>query len=218
MTATSPSTTSRPDRRIRRREIALALVVLTPLWTLGVALREELTVLWVSLGAATAMGVAAVLLQARHRVQPRVGHDVWLALPAAVVHLAVSYVAIPVATAIVPLIGEQAEDIVVGATGDLPVLVVAAISAFAIAPLEELFWRGAVQPSLGVGRSPLWSVLITTAVFMGFHLPTLQLPLISAAALGGLVWGWLRERTDGLLAPVIAHAIWTGAMVLVPPT
>lgn len=122
------------------------------------------------------------------------------------------------ATAIVPLVGEQADDIVVGATGDLPVLVVAAISALAIAPLEEVFWRGAVQPSLGVGRSPLWSVLITTAVFIGFHLPTLQLPLISAAALGGLVWGWLRERTGGLLAPVIAHAIWTGAMVLVPPT
>ncbi len=53
---------------------------------------------------------------------------------------------------------------------------------------------------------------------LGFHLPTLQLTLISAAALGGLVWGWLRERTEGMAAPVVAHAIWTGAMVLVPPT
>ena len=216
MSLTTPR--ARPDRRIRRREIAVALVVLTPLWALGVALRDELTVLWVSLGAAVALGVAAIVLQARHRVPPRMGHDVWLAVPAALGHLAISYVAIPVAESLVPLIGRQAEDIVVGAKGDLPVLLVAAISALVIAPLEELFWRGAVQPSLGVERTRLEAILITTAVFVGFHLPTLQLPLISAAALGGLVWGWLRERTDGLAAPVIAHAIWTGAMVLAPPT
>ena len=209
---------ARPERRIRGREIAVALVVLTPLWALGVALRGQLNVLWISTAAGVAFGIAAVVLQARHHVPPRVGHDVWWALPAAAAHLAVSYAAIPVAEAIVPLIGRQAEDIVVGAKGDLPTLLVAAISAFGIAPLEELFWRGAVQPSLGVGRSPLYAIGITTAVFMGFHVPTLQLPLISAALLGGVVWGWLRERTEGIAAPIIAHAIWTGAMVLVPPT
>lgn len=211
-------TTARPDRRIRRREIAVALAVLTPLWTLGVALRSEVTVLAVSTLAAVAMGVAAVLLQVRHRVPPRVGHDVWIALPAAAVHLVASYVAIPVAEAIVPLIGEQAESLVLDARGGLPTIVVALLAGLVIAPLEELFWRGSVHPSLAVGR-PWWqAVLLSTVTFVGFHLPTLQLPLISAAALGGLVWGWLRERTDGLAAPVIAHAIWTAAMVLVPPT
>lgn len=209
---------ARPARRIPRREVAVALVVLTPLWAVGIALRKPLTILGVSLAAAVLLGVAAVLLQVRHGVRPQVGHDVWVALPAAAVHLAASYVAIPVATAIVPLIGEQAEGIVLGATGDQSVLGVAALSALVIAPLEELFWRGAVQPSLGAGRSRTWAVLATTLVFVAFHVPTLQLPLISAAALGGLVWGWLRERTDGLLAPVLAHAIWTGAMVVVPPT
>ncbi len=209
---------TRPDRRIRRREIALALVVLTPMWTLGVTLRDRVPVLVVALVAALALGAAAVILQARHRVPPRVGHHVWLALPAAAVHLALSYVLIPVAESIVPLIGEQAEELVFDAVGALPTVAVAAISALVIAPLEELFWRGSVQPSLGADRTRLEAIIISTAVFVGFHLPTLQLPLISAAALGGLVWGWLRERTDGLAAPVIAHAIWTGAMVLVPPT
>lgn len=209
---------ARPDRRIRRREIAVALVVLTPLWTLGVALRDRVPVLAIAGAAALALGAAAVVLQVRHHVPPRRGHDVWLALPAAAVHLALSYVAIPIAESIVPLIGRQAEDLVFDAVGGMPTIAVAAISAFAIAPLEELFWRGSVQPSLGVDRTRLESILISTAVFAGFHLPTLQLPLISAAVLGGLVWGWLRERTDGIAAPIIAHAIWTGAMVLVPPT
>ena len=173
---------ARPERHIRRREIAVALVVLTPLWTLGVALRDELTVLWVSVAAAIAFGLAAVVLQARHHVPPRIGHDVWWALPAAAAHLVVSYIAIPVAEAIVPLIGRQAEDIVVGAKGDLPTLLVAAISAFAIAPLEELFWRGAVQPSLGVGRSP-------AVGHRGHHRRVHGLPPADAAAapdLGGV--------------------------------
>lgn len=215
-TTTDPAT--RPERRIRRRDVAIALVVLAPLWTLGVALRDQAPVLLISLVAAVGFGVAAVVLQVRHRVPPRVGHDVWLALPVAALHLAASYVAIPVAEAIVPLIGEQAEALVLDARGGLPTIAVALIAALVIAPLEELFWRGSVQPSLGVGRPPLHAVAIGTAAFVAFHLPTLQLPLISAALLGGLVWGWLRERTGGLAAPAIAHAIWTGAMVLVPPT
>ena len=207
-----------PDRRIRPRDVAIALVVLVPTWAVGISLRDRVPVLVIAFVMAILLGIAAAVLQSRHRVRPRVGHDVWLALPAAAVHLGLSYIAIPVATAIVPLIGEQAEALVFDAVGGLPTIAVAAIAGLVIAPLEELFWRGTVQSSLGAGRTRLMSILLTTVVFVAFHAPTLQLPLISAAALGGLVWGWLRERTDGLAAPVIAHAIWTAAMVLVPPT
>ncbi len=129
-----------------------------------------------------------------------------------------SYVAIPVATAVVPLIGEQADALVLDAQGALPTLVVAMIAGLVIAPLEEVFWRGVVQPSLGAGRPPLVATAIGTVAFLSFHLPTLRLPLIGAALLGGLAWGWLRERTEGLAAPVVAHAIWTAAMVVAPPT
>lgn len=217
MTTSAPPGTS-PSRRIRLREIGMALAVLIPLWTLGTALQGEGTVLWVALGAGLALGTAATLLLVRHHARPRFGHDVWLALPVVAIHLAFSYVAVPVATAIIPLIGEQAETLVFDATGGLPTVAVAAIAALVIAPLEELFWRGTVQPAFGTDRTSLQAIGLTTATFVLYHLPTLQLPLISAAVLGGIVWGWLRERTDGLAAPVIAHAIWTGAMVVVPPT
>lgn len=206
------------DRRIRPREIAVALAVLVPVWAVGITLRDRVAVLWIALVAAVGLGLAAVVLHARHGTAPRVGHDVWLALPAAAAHLAVSYVAIPVATAIVPLIGEQADHLVLDAQGDLSTLVTALVAALCIAPLEEVFWRGTVQPTLGAGRSRLATVALTTVVFVGFHVPTLQLPLIAAAALGGVVWGWLRERTEGLAAPVLAHAVWTAAMVVVPPS
>ena len=206
------------DRRPRQRDVAIAVVVLAPLWALAISQRDRFPVLWIAVTAGVVLGLAATILMARHRVTLRAGHDVWLALPAAALHLAVSYVAIPVATALVPLIGEQAEGLVFDARGGLPTAAVAAIAAVVVAPLEEVFWRGAVQPLVGTGRAPIATVVLTSLVFVAYHVPTLQLPLISAAALGGLVWGWLRERTDGVSAPIVAHAIWTAAMVVVPPT
>lgn len=212
-----PADTRPTAAAIPRQEAMLAVAILTPLWALAVHLGDHLPVVWVSLAAAVAVGTAAVVLLARHHARLQLGHDLWLALPVAAAHLAVSYVAIPVATAVVPLIGEQAETLVLDARGAVPTLVVALIAGAVIAPLEELFWRGAIQPSLGAGRPPLVAVGLGTAAFLAFHLPTLQLPLIGAALLGGVAWGWLRERTGGLAAPVIAHAIWTAAMVGAPP-
>lgn len=202
----------------RTSEVAGTVAVLAVAWAVGIRWRDAVPVLWLALGAAALLGVAARVLQTRHGVRWEVGHDVWLALPAAAIHLAVSYVAIPVAEAIVPLIGDQAESLVFDVAGGAPTWLVAAIAGVVIAPLEELFWRGTVQADLGVGR-PWWlAVAISTGAFMAFHVPTGQLPLISAAALGGLVWGWLRERTEGVAAPMLAHGMWTAAIVLVPPT
>lgn len=211
------SATARTPAAIPRREAVAAVALLTPLWALAVLRGDHLPVLWVSLAAAVAVGAAGSVLLVRHGARLQAGHDVWLALPVAAVHLAVSYVAIPVATAVVPLVGEQADALVLDATDALPTIAVAMIAGLVIAPLEELFWRGAVQPSLGAGRPPLAATAVGTAAFLAFHLPTLQLPLIGAALLGGVAWGWLRERTEGLAAPVVAHAIWTATMVLAPP-
>lgn len=218
MAASSPAETGPTAADIPRREAVAAVAVLTPLWALAVLRGDQLPVLWVSLAAALAVGTAAVVLLARHGARLQAGHDVWLALPVAAAHLAVSYVAIPVATAVLPLIGEQADTLVLDARGALPTVVVTLLAGVVIAPLEELFWRGAVQPSLGAGHPPLTATALGTAAFLTFHLPTLQLPLIGAAVLGGLAWGWLRERTGGLAAPALAHALWTATMVVAPPT
>lgn len=216
--ASLPHETTPTAAAIPPREAVAAVAVVTPLWALAVHLGGDLPVLWTSLAAAVAVGGAALVLLARHGARLRVGHDVWWALPAAAAHLAVSYVAIPVATVVLPLVGDQADALVLDAQRMLPTFAVALVAGLVIAPLEELFWRGAVQPSLGAGRTPLVATTLGTAAFMAFHLPTLRLPLIGAALLGGIVWGWLRERTGGLAAPAVAHTIWTAAMVVAPPS
>lgn len=94
------------------------------------------------------------------------------------------------------------------------------LAAAVTAPLEEVFWRGAMQP-LVAARLPAAgtvSVVGTAAVVYSlFHAVTLAVPLVAAAALGGVVWGALLERTGTVGAPAASHAVWTGLMVAVAP-
>jgi len=80
---------------------------------------------------------------------------------------------------------------------------------------EELFYRGYVQGSLrrilpgrpvrflGADLGP--GFLLTQLLFALGHLVTLQ-PFRLGTFFPGLVFGWLRERTGGLAAPVLFHA------------
>lgn len=184
-------------------------------------------------GAIVAVALFAMALVARRNDQApswQAGTDVWLALPVLAVHLAVSYLAIPIATAILPLVGDQATALVATATTELPAWLVALVSAMVVAPMEEEFWRGTVQPRIGkraegldvvtdrVGGTVSWrAILLTTVVFALFHVPTLNIPLVGASLLGGVAWGWLHARTGGMVAPVLAHGGWTATMALFPP-
>lgn len=210
-----------PDgrRRIGRRWLAVSTIVVAMLWAVLLRTLPVGGVLGAAAITAVALAAVAIVVVTRHyydiRWEP--GHDAWLALPVLVVHLGLSYLLIPLATAIIPLVGRQADQLVFTATSDLAPVAVALVAAVFVAPLEELWWRGTLQPVLRQGRSAWQAIGLTTLAFVAFHLPTGQLPLMGAAVLGGVAWGWLRERTDGLLAPILAHAGWTAAMVLVPP-
>jgi membrane protease YdiL (CAAX protease family) len=96
----------------------------------------------------------------------------------------------------------------------LPLL--AAVQLLVVALPEELFYRGWLQTSLrrlaperGVtvlGARLGHGFLLTQALFAAGHLVSLQ-PWRVGTFLPGLLFGWLRERTGGLAAPVVAHAL-----------
>jgi len=81
---------------------------------------------------------------------------------------------------------------------------------------EELFYRGYVQGSLrrllpgrpvrflGAELGP--GFLLTQLLFAAGHLSTFQ-PFRLGTFFPGLVFGWLRERSGGLAAPVLFHAL-----------
>jgi membrane protease YdiL (CAAX protease family) len=96
----------------------------------------------------------------------------------------------------------------------LPLLVV--VQLLVVALPEEMFYRGFVQtawarsePGRGVtilgarlGAGFLWTQLL----FAAGHLVVLE-PWRMGTLLPGLLFGWLRERTGSIAAPVALHAL-----------
>lgn len=82
---------------------------------------------------------------------------------------------------------------------------------------EEFFYRGYLQERLseGIGRTkwltigPLYitpAIVITSALFAIGHLIIGWDPMRLLVFFPALLFGWLRERTDGITAPIIYHA------------
>lgn len=95
-------------------------------------------------------------------------------------------------------------------------LLSAAVQLLVVALPEELFYRGWLQGGLaraapGRGVTVLGArlgagFLATQLLFALGHLVTLQ-PWRLGTFFPGLLFGWLRERTGSLAAPVVAHAL-----------
>jgi membrane protease YdiL (CAAX protease family) len=73
--------------------------------------------------------------------------------------------------------------------------------------LEELLFRGVLYD--GVEWQWGWkaAVLVTAAIFGIFHVAGYPPGFVGAlmAAIYGLLLGWLRHRTQGLILPILAH-------------
>ena len=95
-------------------------------------------------------------------------------------------------------------------------LVAVLVQVLVVALPEELFYRGWLQTSLGrlapgrgvtvLGARLGHGFLATQALVALGHLVTLQ-PWRLGTFFPGLLFGWLRERTGSIVAPVAAHAL-----------
>jgi membrane protease YdiL (CAAX protease family) len=79
----------------------------------------------------------------------------------------------------------------------------------AMALAEELLFRGVVHTLAGFAAG--------VAVYGAVQVIERKWVLVLAAVLGGIVWGGLYEWTGGIVAPFVAHAIWTASLTLVWP-
>lgn len=95
---------------------------------------------------------------------------------------------------------------------------------FCVALPEEVFYRGYVQSRLNgvlAGRIRLFSTSLgfgwcyAAFLFALGHFIMVQRLERWATFLPGLVFGWLRERTGGVAAPTLFHALCNGAVLFV---
>lgn len=113
----------------------------------------------------------------------------------------------PVATDLVPAIEIEVQRLYAllrQAPGPLHAFPILVLVVF----VEEVVWRGLAIEVFSRKRGPVAAVLIAGVTYV---LPQVALgsPLLVAVAfVCGLVWGALRIRCGGLLAPLLAHWIW----------
>lgn len=102
---------------------------------------------------------------------------------------------------------EQISDLYSLREGDTVRTMVGPVVAMAVA--EELVFRGVVQGALGLA--------VGIAAYTAVQVVAGKWALTLAALLGGTVWGVLAWWQGGLIAPVLAHVLWTGMLTFVWP-
>lgn len=104
-----------------------------------------------------------------------------------------------------------------GQAGEVTLATTLVLSLAIMVPAEELFWRGLYQARLMDAMAPAAAALVTWAAYVGVNLASRSLPIIAAAIVGGAVWAGLAWWTDGVLASLASHILWTGLMLALPP-
>jgi membrane protease YdiL (CAAX protease family) len=100
---------------------------------------------------------------------------------------------------------------------EIPLLAALALGVLIAVPGEELFWRGLVQPRLQESMPVLSGPALAWLGYIAANAASGSLPFIAAAIVGGAVWAALALWTDGVLASIACHMVWTALMVARPP-
>jgi membrane protease YdiL (CAAX protease family) len=176
---------------------------------LAMGLREVINI-WICTGSAA---VISILLLRRLSSPPSLQENddpVRSGIAGVLVGLVMSmatWVLYPISVDFVPAIGVEVPKLYgllrqfPGPVWAFPVLVL-------VVAAEELVWRGLAidlfSKSFGASGAVLFASLVYVLPQIAFRSPL----LVVVALACGLVWGALRVRTHGLLAPLIAHLTW----------
>ncbi len=99
----------------------------------------------------------------------------------------------------------------------LSVVWIFALIALLIAPAEELVWRGWIQNRLQEKIGQKKAFFLTALIYSGIHAWSLNPPLLLAAFVLGLHWGYLFRRFQSIVPGLISHVLWDLAIFVVFP-
>lgn len=164
---------------------------------------------WVAAGVVAATAVAGLVALGRFRelVGPFTPTELAIGLAAGAGWLVATHVGHTVITWLFPAFGDQVRDLYRLGDEDTSRRMVGPIVAMGVA--EELLFRGVLQ---GVG-----GVVLALVAYTAVQVFERKWALALAALLGGVVWGALFAWRGGVVAPVVAHVLWTGMLTFVWP-
>jgi membrane protease YdiL (CAAX protease family) len=164
---------------------------------------------WVVAAAmsAYAIGAAAASGHLRGFIGPIDLGAVLAGIGVGVAWLVATHVGHDVLARLIPGFAARVRDLYTLGDGDRFATMIGPVTAMGVA--EELLFRGTIQARAGL--------VVAVAVYAGVQLVTGNWVLAVAGASCGLVWGVLYWWTGGLVAPVIAHVIWTDVLTFLWP-
>lgn len=183
-------------------------------WRLVVAGRVSV---WTAMGTMTGGAGLASLATGRLSLSPKVGLG-WSAGAGAGVGVGL-YLATAAFVLVVrrwPSFDRHVEEIY-DQRRDLSLPAALSLAALVVAPGEELFWRGLFQSRLGAAIGWGVAAVLTWLVYVVANAASESLPILFGALVSGAVWGALAWWTQGVLASLLCHTVWTGLMLVAPP-
>lgn len=101
-------------------------------------------------------------------------------------------------------------------------LVFLAVMAFANPVVEELYWRGYFHSRVRARMSAGRSAVLSAFFYASYHFVTtcslfdLKIGVAFTAVIfgAGVFWGWMRERTESVIGPVLIHAAADWAVMI----
>lgn len=164
---------------------------------------------WVAAGLVGGTAVAGLLALGRIRelVGPFTVEEIGIGLLVGGAWLVVTHVGYVAVSWIFPAFGDQVRDLYRLGDEDSSRRMIGPIVAMGVA--EELLFRSVLQ---GVG-----GLALALAAYTAVQVFERKWALALAALLGGVVWGLLFAWRGGVIAPVVAHVLWTGVLTFVWP-
>ena len=95
--------------------------------------------------------------------------------------------------------------------------VIGTLLVVVIGPGEEIFWRGTVQKGLEKRFGGLMGFVTGALLYSLVHVWALNLTLLLAALVCGVVWGWMYYVEDNLAPLIVSHSLWSLLIFVIFP-
>ncbi len=142
--------------------------------------------------------------------------DLFIGIGIALVLWGVFWVGDKVSQWIFPSFARPQVDAIYAMKEGMNPVVISLLLLFIIGPAEELFWRAYIQRTLCQSLSkPIVGAIVAIAIYALVHVFSLNIMLILAALVCGVIWGGLYYLMPQRLgALIISHALWDAAVFI----
>ncbi len=205
------------NERRTRRTAYLSLVPAAVLWY--VVFELPISKFWVKMAVATivlaTVAIASSFGNLKSLLRVRLRHVVIGIVSAAFLY-GVFLLGKLVLIAIIPS-AEESIGAVYSTGSGVPSSLVAFLLLFITSPAEEIYWRGFLQRTLTQHLGRRVGYALAVFAYTGVHIVTLNLPLILAALVAGVVWCAIFAREQSLIPGIISHSIWATTIFVFAP-